>query len=316
MEPGGLDPASIERRHPLVALDVDRATELCERAGLRLEIRSLDVIAGGHINTNYQVTTRTGDRYVFRISTRGEDVFRKEIEALDRARGIVPVPTVCASAEATPAFPYPYAVVEWVTGDGLAAALASAPDAAEPIGEAVADTLDRLGALAPPTQVEPPLRDYIHACLFEHGAAQRLGDAAARELWRVVDAGADLVTSCAGPLRFVHGDFQGDNLLLRRDAQRWTVAAVLDWEWSRAGSILIDLGSLLRLDGIAAFTRGLERGFAARGQPLPPPWRTAAKLQDLAAQCEKLTFPRHRGAVTERTLRTIARYLGELTAPA
>src|ERR1041384_4171870 len=117
IDPASLDPASIERRHPLVALDVDRATELCERAGLRLEIRSLDVIAGGHINTNYQVTTRTGDRYVFRISTRGEDVFRKEIAALDRARGIVPVPTVCASAEATPAFPYPYALVEWVTGD-------------------------------------------------------------------------------------------------------------------------------------------------------------------------------------------------------
>ncbi len=308
-------PEQIERRHPIVVLDVGGATALLERGGLPLEIRSLDLLAGGHVNTNYQVTARTGERYVLRIWTRGEDIFRQEINTLIRASGIVPVPKLRASAYTPEVFPYPYALLDWVTGEGLTAALAMDPEGAVAIGEAVAETLDRLGAIEPPDSVEPPFREFIQACLFEHGAAARLGEPLATKLWQVVGEHARLVDECAGPPRFVHGDFQGDNLLLRRDAGRWTIAAVLDWEWARRGSILSDLGSLLRIEGLSAFTRGVEDEFARRGNALPERWRIAAKLKDVAAQCEKLSFPRHRGAVTERAIRITARYLAELATP-
>jgi aminoglycoside phosphotransferase (APT) family kinase protein len=205
--------------------------------------------------------------------------------------------------------------MEWVTGESLPAALTRVPEAATAIGAAVADTLDRLGRLTPPDDLEPAFGDFIHACLFEQGAGARLGEAMTSTLWQTVLDHAALVDECAGEPRFVHGDFQGDNLLLRQDGARWSIVAVLDWEWARKGSILGDLGSLLRREGIATFVRGLETELAARRQALPARWERAAKLKDLMAQCEKLTFPRHRGEVTERTLRTIARYLSELAMP-
>jgi aminoglycoside phosphotransferase (APT) family kinase protein len=89
----------------------------------------------------------------------------------------------------------------------------------------------------------------------------------------------------------VHGDFNKRNLLVRRAAGRWNVAAVLDWEFAVSSSPLADLGSFLRYERTARpiaephFSTGFERA----GGRLPHDWRRLARLIDLVALCESLT---------------------------
>ena len=132
----------------------------------------------------------------------------------------------------------------------------------------------------------------------------------------MVQAKEGLIDALGGATRLVHGDFQNDNILVRNVSGEWEVAAVLDWEWARNGSGLQDLGSLLRFrsDASPAFHKGLEAGFARRGEPLPREWKEAAAILDMAAQCEKLTHPKHRGEVTLRSIRLIERCLSEYGA--
>jgi aminoglycoside phosphotransferase (APT) family kinase protein len=91
--------------------------------------------------------------------------------------------------------------------------------------------------------------------------------------------------------RLVHCDFSRRNLLVRCDAGRWSVAAVLDWEFAVAGSPLIDFGNFLRYE---RGTRPLvephfSHGYRSAGGTLPEDWRALARIVDLTALCESLT---------------------------
>ncbi|HWT04270.1 MAG TPA: phosphotransferase, partial [Xanthomonadales bacterium] len=156
----------------------------------------------------------------------------------------------------------------------------------------------------PPDAPAPPFAESVRTALFERGGARWLGARRSEALWEFVRERAPLVTELCRSTGFVHGDFQGDNILVRKNDGPWIVAAILDWEWAHGGCRLEDVGSLLRSEtgAQAQFDDGLERGFARAGAPLPAGWQEWASIVDLAALCEKLAFPRHRGDVTVRTI--------------
>jgi hypothetical protein len=72
---------------------------------------------------------------------------------------------------------------------------------------------------------------------------------------------------------------------------RWTVAAILDWEFAFAGSILVDIGNMLRYErpGQSRYEPHFSRGLADAGVDLPDDWFFRARLADLPALCELLT---------------------------
>ena len=72
---------------------------------------------------------------------------------------------------------------------------------------------------------------------------------------------------------------------------------------------------MFRLEGVALgeFQAGLETGFARPSTALPPAWQQAARLWDIAALCEKLAYPRHRGEVTMRSIRLIEGCVADFT---
>jgi len=148
-------------------------------------------------------------------------------------------------------------------------------------------------------------------CLFDRGAMLYLGTETVDKLWAFVQARSAFLNDLSQHKNLVHGDFQGDNILLQEKAEQWQIAAVLDWEWAHNGCILQDLGSLLRFQGEAtvAFQCGIETGFSHNGRPLPFEWRMAARIWDIAANCEKLAFPRHRGEITLKSIGIIKRCL-------
>jgi aminoglycoside phosphotransferase (APT) family kinase protein len=301
----------MERRYPIVEIGVEVAARLLEPLGRLPRPNTLQLLAGGHINTNYAITLDNGQRLVLRIFSQGEAALRKEAEVLQTMAGSVPIPHLHLAVFAPLSFKYPYAVLEWIEGAPLNEVLTSHPKAAFQIGEAVASTLLTIRERALPGYTCAPFVETIRDCLFERGAAQYLSRQTATRLWTLVQKQDPVLQELCGVQVLVHGDFQGDNILLRPDARQWRVAAVLDWEWAHSGCYLQDVGSLLRDMGetYIAFERGLESGFSTLGSPLPPNWRQAARIWDIAALCEKLACPLHRGEVTFRSIRIIERCL-------
>jgi aminoglycoside phosphotransferase (APT) family kinase protein len=89
----------------------------------------------------------------------------------------------------------------------------------------------------------------------------------------------------------VHGDFNRRNLLVTSMAGRWSVAAVLDWEFAISGSPLNDIGNFLRYERTSSplIEPHFSTGYLHAGGTLQEGWRRLARLVDLAAICESLT---------------------------
>jgi Ser/Thr protein kinase RdoA (MazF antagonist) len=301
----------MERRFPLVEIDLETAARLLERIPGFSRPSAFELLAGGHINTNYAIDLQDGRRAVLRIFASGEGAFHKESRVLADLSGAVEVPRLHLAVWEPDLFAYPYTVLEWIDGSPLNATLTARPEDAVEIGEAVAATLLKIGRHDLPEHPGPPFLEFVHACLFERGGERWLDPGLAARLWAFVQAQSPFLDALGCPPALTHCDFQGDNILLRQDAGAWKVAAVLDWEWAQSDCYLRDLGSLLRYDGEPCedFQRGLESGFARLGRPLPAEWRKAARIRDLQAHAEKLAYPRHRGEVTLRSIRIIERCL-------
>jgi Ser/Thr protein kinase RdoA (MazF antagonist) len=304
----------MERRFPLVPMDEALAETLLRALPGSPRLRCFTLLAGGHINTNYALALADGRCVVLRIYAQGEAAFRKETALLQGLAGPGPVPALLTAAFAPEVFAYPYALLEWIDGAPLNEVLAAEPTAA--IGEVVAEALVGIGRQAIPAEPFPPFADYIGDCLYRRGAAGWLGPEATERLWSLVQQQASCLETLRRAEVLVHGDFQGDNILLRKAGKGWRVAAVIDWEWAHKGCYLQDLGSLFRLEGVRldAFQAGLEAGFARQNAALPPAWRKAARLWDVAALCEKLAYPRHRGEVTVRSIRLIESCMADFAA--
>ena len=131
----------MERRYPLIDIGLEAAAGLLAPLRGFRPVRSLRLLAGGHINTNYAVTLDDGHRLVLRIFAQGEAALRKEATVLRALAGSLPVPALHLAVFTTQSFAYPYAVLEWIEGAPLNETLASHPEAALPIGEAIAATL-------------------------------------------------------------------------------------------------------------------------------------------------------------------------------
>jgi aminoglycoside phosphotransferase (APT) family kinase protein len=305
----------MERRYPLIDIGAEVAERLLRTLPGTSRPCALELLEGGHINTNYVVSFDDGQRVVLRICAQGEATFRKEVEVLRALHGSVPVPRVYMAVFEPQFFEYPYSVLEWIEGRALNEALSSCPGAASEIGEAVASILLRIGEHVLPAYSSFSFVEFIRECLFERGAARYLGTETSARLWALVQKQSGFLNELCRVEALVHGDFQGDNILIQEKAGRWQVVGVLDWEWARNGCYLRDLGSLLRFEGEAstAFQHGLGAGFSRCGAPLPREWKSAARIWDMAAHCEKLAYPRHRGEVTFRSIRIIERCLKDFS---
>jgi len=244
---------------------------------------------------------------VLRVYEHDASLCRKELDLLGLAGGLVPVPEVIHAE------PYgledlpPFTLTRYIEGISLrdlkrsgdtgatAEAAYSAGETLAAIGRA---TFDRPGWLGPGPAVTAPLLEgkdptprFVDLCLGSINLERRmpadLRHRASGLVWRWAAQLARLDEEA----RLVHGDFNGRNLLVRCLAGRWSVVAVLDWEFAVSGSPLGDLGNFLRYEralGPLAEPH-FSAGYRHAGGALPRDWRRLARVLDVAAICESLT---------------------------
>jgi aminoglycoside phosphotransferase (APT) family kinase protein len=80
-----------------------------------------------------------------------------------------------------------------------------------------------------------------------------------------------------------HADYDPANILVKQISGRWKITSILDWEFSFAGTYLMDMGMMLRYSHklpVCYENRFLE-GIQSNGFRLPLNWKKQAKLMDL-----------------------------------
>jgi aminoglycoside phosphotransferase (APT) family kinase protein len=102
-----------------------------------------------------------------------------------------------------------------------------------------------------------------------------------------------MASRVAGARQLVHSDYNPKNLLAVPSGGRWSISAVLDWEFAFSGSPLTDVGNMLRFRDAhpPGFDGAFVRGYREAGGVLPPRWREISEALDLYALADLLTRP-------------------------
>ena len=268
-------------------------------------------LGGGYSNENVLVTTVRG-RYVLRRypARAGRDTARTcAVEAALAARlaaTAVPVPEVIA-ADPGGAAGEPLLLARHAAGAPVSEVLRAGTGPGAVIGAAAGRALAAIGSvtferggaftsadLVPSAAGLPAsLPEFVEACLRAGPAAAALSPAELGGLRALAAAAEPLAASVAAARQLVHSDYNGKNLLAVRRRGRWSVSAVLDWEFAFSGSPLVDIGNMLRLrhEHPPGFGDGFIGGYREAGGPLPPDWREVSEALDLYALADLLTRP-------------------------
>jgi aminoglycoside phosphotransferase (APT) family kinase protein len=284
---------------PALAVDIADAQRMVACALPGAQVVSVTAIEGGLANTNAMVSLdRAPERVLLRLYQRDPKAAEKERAIARHLSGHVPVPEFLYLGEDRDRR---FAVLQWVEGMRMELALEGAsPWEASAYGEKAGKTLATVhattfeqsgfldGALnvATPLKVDPDfLVGFLRGSFIEGGGARfvsrELADAAIAYVKR--NAGLEW----GGPPRLIHCDYNGSNLMVRGSE----IVAVIDWEFSFAGSPAIDFGNLLRNHPDEPFQDAVAAGYRAAGGHLPEQWRKLARISDLTSWAEFLHRP-------------------------
>lgn len=268
----------------------------------------MEPLADGLRNANFKLCIDSSpELFVLRVYEHDASLCQKELDLMRLIGGSVPVPEVIhAEPRGFEDLP-PFILMRYVQGISLRVLKRSGDrdaiqQAAYSAGETLAaisrTTFLKSGWLAPGPTVTAallegpsPMPRFVDLCLASSNLQRRmpadLRDRTHAFVWSYVPQFACLEDEA----RLVHGDFNKRNLLVRSIAGRWSVAAVLDWEFAISGSPLGDIGNFLRYERTAQplAEPHFSTGYLHAGGTLPDDWRRLARLADLTALCESLT---------------------------
>ena len=272
-------------------------------------ITAAEPLGGGYRNENLRLVTDGGD-YVLRRYLRGDAARTCAIEAALAARlaaGAVPVAEVIAADPEGAAAGIPLLLARHVPGVMVSGAAVHDPAAAAELGASAGRTLAAIGQVtfpgggvfAGPDLVPSPegmpgsLPEFLESCLRAGRAASALSPAEIGGLRALAAAADPLARSAGQACQLVHSDYNGKNLLAVVVGGRWSISAVLDWEFAFSGSPLTDIGNMLRFRGELppGFADGFIAGYRDGGGELPEGWREISEALDLYALADFLTRP-------------------------
>lgn len=298
------------RSRPLLDLDKDAVATLVAAALPGTKISSVAPLAGGLSNTNLLVALDgPPHRVVLRLYQCEIEKARTEAALSRMVEGRVPAARFLHFAETSPIAGGPYAVVEFIDGerfDLLAPGLDN-----ETLGlasEAIGAELARIHAIGFPhrgfldgDRLLPEaidlgtagLRAYLRERLLDGPGSERLGAELTRAVIAVAESADDLLERWPAAPCLTHADYNGSNLLVRRQGEDWQVAAVLDWEFALSGIPAQDFASLMRppLAARPGYVEGVARGYRSAGGTLPDDWLRIARIADLFSWADILGRP-------------------------
>jgi aminoglycoside phosphotransferase (APT) family kinase protein len=313
------------RSEPEIRLDRQTVAKLVAPAFPTAEVIACEPARGGLANTTINVQLAAPPWHIsLRLSQRDPSVLGKE-EALNKLLLAHHVPTArflytAATNEITHS---PYALLEWVQGEGLDRAILTLGREGEAqigceIGAMFAKlhaiTFDRHGYLDSALRIRAPidlssegLLAFLRQNLKEGLLAERLGPLRAGLLSFIQSEGPRLDPWLVRP-SLVHADFNGSNVLIRQEEGAWRLAGVIDWEFALSATPALDFGNLLRapLGERSILVDAVAASYRDHGGYLPKDWRRLARIADLYAWIDVLNQPDSAQGAIEDGLAIIA----------
>jgi fructokinase len=306
--PGAPHEARWTRWEPRRTLPPEILDRMVNTAFPSCRVIEIQALGEGARNANFKLHLEgQPEPVVLRIYEQDASLCQKELDLLRLAGGLVPVPEVIHAEPLGLEELPPFTMARYIEGISLrdlsrSGDKGATAEAAYSAGETLAAlgraSFDRPGWLGPGPAVTAPLLEgkdpmprFVDLCLgsinLERRMPAELRHRASGLVWRRAPQLARLDEEA----RLVHGDFNGRNLLVRCLAGRWSVVAVLDWEFAVSGSPLGDLGNFLRYerDLRPVAEPHFSAGYLHAGGALPRDWRRLARVLDVAAICETLT---------------------------
>jgi aminoglycoside phosphotransferase (APT) family kinase protein len=318
------------RRFPLITLQPYELQARCALLWPGRRLAHAELLTDGLCNTNYRVTMDgLSDAFVLRLYVRDPSACQREHDIFRHAGHGLPIPEFLF-VEPTGRLGHPFAITRFVPGTPMRQALKEGVHAVDSIARAAGSVLarlgqfhfDRAGCFGVNLRVErwpfevdgcDPGATYMQKAL-EHGVvARRLGPARTDRMRRFIDRNAECMQDVGHSITLVHGDFNRSNMLFSRDDDRWAVAALLDWEWSHAGTSMMDIGNMLRdVSHLPhSFQTSFLAGYRDGGGVLPERWKKISMFVDMSSHCEFLAEKRDDDEYVAACIRWIDRTLDD-----
>ncbi len=259
-------------------------------------------------NSNFRLhLEQPAEKFVLRIYEHDPSLCRKEIDVMRMVADTVPVPEVVYFEPAGWDDLPPFALLRWIEGITFrdlkrGGDVEATAQAASAVGETLAAigryTFPRSGWIGPGPAVTAPLREgadpmprFVDVCLESDILRNRMPEELRARTHSLMWSVAPRLAALDDTPCLVHGDFNRRNVLMRQNAGRWRVAAVLDWEFAVAGTSLADLGNFLCYERAARplAEPHFSAGYAAAGGKLADDWRRLARIVNLAGICASLS---------------------------
>lgn len=300
------------RSRPALALTVELVNRLLAGALAGRRVVAFELLSGGLVNANFKIhLDPPGDPLVLRFYGRDPAACQKEVDLYQLVRATVPVPEVLYAGPKGVDGVGPFALLRYVEGipfrelrrTGNANAIAEAAyDIGKTLAALGAHHFAQSGWFGPGLDIggqfiEGPdsVARFCDGCLASPHFLRRVDTDLAKRVhgfvWECSSRLAWLDTEQNDEHSLVHGDFGSRNVLVRSIDGRWSVAAVIDWEFAFSGSPLFDVGNFLRYERTQRplVEPHFSQGFIAAGGKLRKDWRDLARVIDLTALCESLT---------------------------
>lgn len=265
-------------------------------------------LSGGLSNTNFKIEFLDGSHQraaLFRLWQRDPEKAPKEVSLLRFLSGRGFAPEIYAFEKPSALFEWPSALLEWVPGESLnfLCRKTMPTKVGFTVGKSLAEihkvTFDRQGFFDDDLNLSRSedfgsrgLVTWIEKCLSER-AGSRLGYAVAQSLIRTVRTHSS-VLDCgwARSPTLTHGDFNPSNIILRKQAGKWTVSGIIDWEFGFSGGPTFDFGNILRppIGEDPRFRLDFLNGYREGGGDLPQEWNRCRILADLVSWIDFLNM--------------------------
>jgi aminoglycoside phosphotransferase (APT) family kinase protein len=261
-------------------------------------IAELLLLTGGCANTNYKVTFQDHTPpLVIRFYMRDQSALERELAIHKRVATQVPAPHFFYTDPSCALVEHPYALIEWKEGLLMCEAILS-PRNEKVIADCSEEAGKYLGELRKikfphhgffqaelkirPSKPEEEYLPFVLTLLQDKGVQQSLGKELLQTVENLVSVNASLLKEDK-EANLTHADYNPANILVKETQTGWKITAILDWEFSFAGSYLLDLGTMLRYAHTlpSSYEKKLIQGLIETSGNLPTHWKKQAKLMDL-----------------------------------
>jgi aminoglycoside phosphotransferase (APT) family kinase protein len=269
-------------------------------------ISHIEFISHGGVNSNYKINfAKNHAPLLLRIYTRKNAAAKLE-QAVHHlvATHQIPVPKTFYVGVQADLCPYPYAIMEWITGrtfrdvllsNEQTAIAACAYEAGKCLNILRHIHFENINLFQDGLTV-PPLTDtqnYLPialALLSNSIVNSSLGEPLSSSLEKLLLSQHSLLLN--GPISLAHGDYDPSNILVRMINGKWQITAILDWELAMAGNYLLDVGLMLRYCHKlpAIFENKFIEGLQSTSELLPSQWKKMAMLENILNLLNVLAF--------------------------